>query len=117
MLDLQFAATHARGFILVQLSPPHGTILELYLGYSLPFAPTSPPVVAAEARDFANRGADGNGFNIGDSTEQAEMHALRVLALQRKVKPPSNESRIRCVVRRPPSGWTRSLAVTCSSVW
>jgi hypothetical protein len=53
--------------------------------------------MSPQSRDLVNRGADCNCLDISDSTENSKVHALRVLALARMVKPPSNESRIRCV--------------------
>jgi hypothetical protein len=43
-----------------------------------------------QACDLVNRGADGNCLDISDSTEDAEVHELRVLAFGGMVKPPSN---------------------------
>jgi hypothetical protein len=44
-----------------------------------------------QACDLVNRGADGNCLDISDSTEDAEVHELRVLAFGGMVKPPSND--------------------------
>src|SRR5437899_12870971 len=96
--ELEFASANARGLVPMHLGQTHGAIHEFYLSNSLPLSPARSAIMASQALDFSNRGADGNGFDVGDATENPEIHALRVVVSERKVKPLSNEVPLSCGV-------------------
>jgi hypothetical protein len=96
-LEFEFAPADASRFVPMHLGNAHCAVAELYPGDSLPLPPTRAAIMSPQSRDLVNRGADCNCLDISDSTENSKVHALRVLALARMVKPPSNESRVSCV--------------------
>ena len=94
--EFEFAPANARCFVPMDLGKAHRAVAEFYPDHSLPLPPTRLPVMPTQACDLVNRGADGNCLDISDSTENPEVHELRVLAFGGMVKPPSNESRLSC---------------------
>jgi len=92
--EFEFAPANARCFVPMDLGKAHRAVAEFHPDHSLPLPPTRPPVMPTQACDLVNRGADGNCLDIRDSTEDAEVHELRVLAFGGMVKPPSNGTRL-----------------------
>jgi hypothetical protein len=70
----------------MNLGDVHRAIVQLYSSDSLPFSPPCTTVTPTQTADLANRGADGNRLDVGDLTQNPEMHRLRVPALGSKVK-------------------------------
>ena len=98
--EFEFAPANPRCFVPMDLGEAHRAVAEFYPDHSLPLPPTRLPIMPTQACDLVNRGADGNCLDISDSTEDAEVHDLRVLAFGGMVKPPSNG--------RPANGYDRA---------
>ena len=80
-LDLEFMLTYASCLVPVQFGKADRSIRQLDLGLSLAFPPAPAPVASSKARSLTDAGTDGDRLHIGDSTQNAEVHALRVRAL------------------------------------
>ena len=109
-LELEFAPANPCRFVPVDFGQAHGAIAEFYPSYTLPLPPACASIVPPKPGNFTYPGTGGNCFDVSDSTENPEVHGLRVLGVTRKVKPPSNETRISCSLWRP-----QTLKISSSS--
>ncbi len=77
-LDLEFALPYARCFIPVQLGKANNSVRKFDLGTSLSLSPTSAAIAPPQPRELPNACASGDRLDIGDWSDNPEIHALTV---------------------------------------
>jgi hypothetical protein len=74
VLDLEFLAPDAGGFVPVYFSQMNRTIRQSDPRNALTLAPTAAPIEPSQTGNFANFRASGEGLDVGNLAENLEAH-------------------------------------------
>jgi hypothetical protein len=84
--ELQLASTDTGCLVPMNLRDVHRAIVQFYSSDSLPFSPPCTSVTPTQTADLANRGTHSDRLDVGEVTQNPEMHRLRVPAVGSNVK-------------------------------